>query len=311
MSRVRIPPCPSRATVVAARRLARRAGAGAGGRPPSPSSRRRRSAARAPPCAGSAPATASSPDGRARRARIIRPPDPLEHGEERVGRVRRPAAGREDDVDRVRPRVRARSARLDRRLLVGDVRERGDRRAQRRHLVADAPLEPRPVRRPQRLLHHDADAHRHERCDPDQRPGAAPGHGLPGRDGGRRDDVRRDLDRCHQLPRRDDRPIERGEHLERVDPVEPLDLAHADVEDAGDGRDQVDAALVRSALLEARDRARRPRAGAPPPPRAARPGRRAARSPRARADPRRSRPGRPRSAACPWAAAGPRPPGRA
>ena len=46
------------------------------------------------------------------------------------------------------------------------------------------------------------------------------------------DDVRRDLDARDEIARRDDLAVERGEDLERVDPVEPLELRDPDVEDA-------------------------------------------------------------------------------
>ena len=64
--------------------------------------------------------------------------------------------------------------------------------------------------------------------------------------------MRGDLHGRDQLSRRHDGPIERGEHLERVDPVEQLHLAGPDVQDARVRRDEVHAALVGSALLEAR-----------------------------------------------------------
>ena len=64
-------------------------------------------------------------------------------------------------------------------------------------------------------------------------------------------------------PRRDDLAVERGEHLERVDPVDALELGDADVQDAGRLGDQVDPALDRAARGQARpgDRGRQPERG--------------------------------------------------
>ena len=67
-------------------------------------------------------------------------------------------------------------------------------------------------------------------------------------DRGRLDEVRRDLDARDEVAPFDDLAVEHGEDLERVDPVEPLELGDADVEHAGGVGDEVDPALDRTAL---------------------------------------------------------------
>ena len=64
-------------------------------------------------------------------------------------------------------------------------------------------------------------------------------------------EVRRDLDARDEVAARDDLAVERGEDLERVDPVEALELGDADVEDARGLGEQVDPALVRAADRQA------------------------------------------------------------
>ena len=59
--------------------------------------------------------------------------------------------------------------------------------------------------------------------------------------------MRGDLDAGHEVARGDDRAVEPGEHLERVDPVEPLQLGRPDVEDAVVRGEEIDPALDRSA----------------------------------------------------------------
>ena len=169
------------------------------------------------------------------------------------GSVERPPAVSTTSTASAAAPARHRSERrFDGRRLVGQVVEAHDRRAERLHLVPDAALEPRAIGGPQRLLDQHADPHRHERRHRDQRPSPARGDRHAPLDDGRRHDVRGDLHRGDQLARRHDGPVERREHLERIDPVEQLHLARADVEHARVRRDEVDAALVGTALLEAR-----------------------------------------------------------
>ena len=70
---------------------------------------------------------------------------------------------------------------------------------------------------------------------------------APGIHGRGVDEVRRDLHAGDEIARLDDLAVERGEDLERVDPVEPLELGDPDVEDAGGLGEQVDPALGRAA----------------------------------------------------------------
>ena len=183
-----------------------------------------------------------------------RPPTPssaTKNGSD--GSVERAARG-EDDVDRVRrrPARHRRERRLDGGGFVGQVVEAHDRGPQRLDLVPDAALEPLAIGRPQRFLDQHADSHRHERRHRDQRPAATSRDRHAPLDDRRGHDVRGDLHRRDQLPRRHDGPVEGREDLERIDPVEQLHLARPDVEDARVRGHQVDAALVRAALLEAR-----------------------------------------------------------
>ena len=57
----------------------------------------------------------------------------------------------------------------------------------------------------------------------------------------------RHLDASDEIAASDDLAVEGGEDLERVDPVDPLELGDPDVEDAGRVGDQVDPALGRAA----------------------------------------------------------------
>ena len=61
------------------------------------------------------------------------------------------------------------------------------------------------------------------------------------------DDVRRHLDARDEVAALDDLAVEDREHLERVEPVEPLELGDANVDDARRRGDEVDPALVRAA----------------------------------------------------------------
>ena len=70
---------------------------------------------------------------------------------------------------------------------------------------------------------------RDERRDPDERLAAEAGHARALVDDRRLDDVRRDLDARHEIARLDDLAVEDGEHLERIDPVEPLEVGDPDV----------------------------------------------------------------------------------
>jgi hypothetical protein len=156
-------------------------------------------------------------------------------------------AGREHHVHRVGRPGEGGQRRLDR-GLVRDVGEARHRRAERLDLVPDASLEV-AVRRSQGLLTttptrigrngatHTRAAGRRATATPASTP-------TPPRRG-----------RTFTEPPAARRPrwtVERREHLERVDPVEQPDLARPDVDDAVVRRDEVDPALVRAALLEAR-----------------------------------------------------------
>ena len=73
------------------------------------------------------------------------------------------------------------------------------------------------------------------------------GEPRPGVDRRGVDEVRRDLDARDEVARRDDLAVEHGEDLERVDPVDPLQVGDADVQDARRLGEQVDPALGRPA----------------------------------------------------------------
>ena len=66
------------------------------------------------------------------------------------------------------------------------------------------------------------------------------------------DDVGRDLDARDEVAALDDLAVEDREHLERIEPVQPLELGDPDVDDARRRGDEVDPALVRAADVEAR-----------------------------------------------------------
>jgi hypothetical protein len=168
--------------------------------------------------------------------------------EARVKRVRARGAGRQHQLERVRPADEAFERALDGIGIVLDVLDRLDRRAQALDLGVYAGLEPRARGRPDRLLDDDPDPARDERRDPHQRTAAEVGQPRPGVDGRGVDDVRRDLDARHEVTGVDDLAIEDREHLERVDAVEPLEIPDPDVDHAGGGGQQVDAALRRPAL---------------------------------------------------------------
>ena len=140
--------------------------------------------------------------------------------EARVERVGARRAGGQDQVDRVRPPDEAGHRRLDRLGVVVDVLDGLDRRAEALDLGAHAGLEPRACGRPDRLLDEDADPARDERRDPDERVAAEAGQPRPGVDRRGIDQVRGDLDAGDEVAARDDLAVERGEDLERVDPVE-------------------------------------------------------------------------------------------
>ena len=103
-----------------------------------------------------------------------------------------------------------------------------------------------------RLLDDDADPPRDERRDPHDRLAAEPGDPRAGVDDRRLDEVRRDLDARDEVAALDDLAVEDREHLERIEPVEPLELGDPDVDDAVGRGDQVEPALVRAADVEAR-----------------------------------------------------------
>ncbi len=80
---------------------------------------------------------------------------------------------------------------------------------------------------------------RPERPQPDHR-AAAGGDRLPAREHRLGHEVGPDLDAGHEVARADHLAVEHREHLERVDPVEALEGAQADGDDAGDRRHEVD-----------------------------------------------------------------------
>ena len=66
------------------------------------------------------------------------------------------------------------------------------------------------------------------------------------------DDVRRDLDARHEIALLDDLAVEDREDLERIEPVDPLQLGDEHRDDAVARGDQVEPALVRAADVEIR-----------------------------------------------------------
>ena len=167
----------------------------------------------------------------------------VDRDEERVQRVGAAAARRQYDVD---PAAAARDApqlRRDVGVRLG-VDDRDDLRAERLDLRPDARLEPLARHRPDRLPDHDRDPQVQERRDADDRPAAVARQPLAGRHRRLVDDGRRDLDARDEVAGPDDRAVERGEHLERVDPVEPLQLPGPDEQHAAGLCEQVDPALV-------------------------------------------------------------------
>ena len=112
-------------------------------------------------------------------------------------------------------------------------------------LGSNARFEPLSCRGPDGLLDDDPDPARHERRDPHE--GVAAEAGQPGAriDRRRVDEVRRHLDARDEIAAGDDLPVEPGEHLERVDAVEPFEIADPNVEDTIRLGDEVDATLGR------------------------------------------------------------------
>ena len=215
-------------------RLARSAAAAAAGPRPSPWSTPRTSAGPGSPSARPGRARASSPDGPARRAG---PPGRRARRWRRrtascgsvlaapAVRTRSTGSGAAREPRERRPRPRHR--------VVLDVVDGDDRRAEPLDLGPDAGLEPLARGRAHGLLDDDPDPRRDERRDPDDRVRCR------SRSGARRsstiarlDDVRRDLDARDEVAALDDLAVEDREHLERVEPVEPLELGDPDVDDA-------------------------------------------------------------------------------
>ncbi len=62
--------------------------------------------------------------------------------------------------------------------------------------------------------------------------------------------MRRDLDARDEIALLDDLTVVDGEHLERVEPVDPLELGDPDRDDTGCSGDQVEATLVGPAHVE-------------------------------------------------------------
>jgi hypothetical protein len=175
----------------------------------------------------------------------------LDRREERVRRVRGAATGSQDHVDASRAARDRRERPAHRLVLVHDVIDGTDSRPEALDLVPDAPLEARPVRRPQRLLDDDRDRHRPERRDTDQR---APAVARDPRTGGNHRGgqyVRRDLDAGDEVVLGDDRAVQAGEDLEGIEAVQPFEITRSDVDDAVVGRDQIDTALDGPARGEA------------------------------------------------------------
>jgi hypothetical protein len=63
--------------------------------------------------------------------------------------------------------------------------------------------------------------------------------------------MRRNLDARHEIARRDDRTVESGENLERIEAVEPFQFNGANVEHAIVRGYEIDPALDRTATLQA------------------------------------------------------------
>ena len=125
-------------------------------------------------------------------------------------------------------------------------------RAQAVDLGPDRGLEALARRAPDGLLHHHADPSRDQRRDPDD--GLAPDPGDPR---GRLDDrgvhdVRCDLHARYEVAAGHDLAVEDREHLERIEPVDALELRDEDVDDAVGGGHEVEAALVRAADVQVR-----------------------------------------------------------
>ena len=104
--------------------------------------------------------------------------------------------------------------------------------------------------RPDRLLDDDADAPRDEWCDPHDRLAAETRDPRTGLDDRGIDDVRGHLHAGHQVARLHGLTIEDREQLQRIEAVQPLELGNLDVDHPGNRRDEVEAALVRSAHVQ-------------------------------------------------------------
>jgi hypothetical protein len=152
----------------------------------------------------------------------------------------------QDQVERIGPPDEGGHRSLDRPGVVVHVVDGDDLRAEPHDLGPDAGLEPVASGRPNRLLDDDPDPPRQERGDPDEWMAAETGQ--PGAGIHRRSihEVRRDLDAPDQIAGLDDLAIERGEDLERIDAVEPLEIGDPDVEHARSRGQQVDPTLDRA-----------------------------------------------------------------
>ena len=119
---------------------------------------------------------------------------------------------------------------------------RDDLRAEPLDLGVDARLEPLAGDAADRFLDDDPDPPRQERRDPDQRAAAEPrAIRAPASTIAASTRCGATLTLATRSPRRDDLAVEDGEDLERVDPVEPLEVGDPDVDDAVDLGQQVDA----------------------------------------------------------------------
>ena len=178
------------------------------------------------------------------------PAERLDRDEERVLGVGRGGARGQHEVGRLGAPGEAPDRRLDRVGIVLDVDDVEDLRPETLDLGPHRRLEPLLRRRPDRLLHDDADAPRDERRDRHDRLAAEPGDPRTGLDHAGIDEVRRDLDARDEVAALDDLTVEDREHLERVEPVDPFELGDPHGDDAIDRRDQVEPALVRAADVE-------------------------------------------------------------
>ena len=132
-----------------------------------------------------------------------------------------------------RPAAKGLHAAFDRIGVVLHVPDRTDLRAETLDLGPDAGLEPVARDPVDGLLDDDPTVERTNGATHTTGVLPKPGDARTLLDDRARHDMWRDLDAGHQIPGRDDLAVERGEDLERIDPVDLLEVADVDVEDAG------------------------------------------------------------------------------